>query len=126
MNRCSMEIKTENDVLKAMEHTSEIANKLGCLPNEQILLSLVTEESLVNALEYGEDDLVKMYWACSDKELEICIKQKGKMYKIEKSDQLNYGNRGRGLQLILNIMNEVWLEQEEEDNIALYMKKRLN
>ena len=36
---------------------------------------------------------------------------------------MNDGPRGRGLQLILHIMDEVWLEQEEGDRVTLYMKK---
>ncbi|MCP1145762.1 ATP-binding protein [Lysinibacillus endophyticus] len=121
----SMEIVSEHDVLKAMDYTSDLAQQLGYLEKEQLFLCLVTEETLVNALEYGEGNSIEILWNTSEEELEICIKQKGKLFHFEKSDKLNYGSRGRGMQLILNIMDDVWLEEVGE-MIILHMKKVLN
>ena len=53
----------------------------------------------------------------------ISVNQPGPTFKIIKEEQMNDGQRGRGLQLILHIMDEVWLEQEEADRVTLYMKK---
>ena len=53
----------------------------------------------------------------------ISVNQPGPSFKIIKEEQMNDGPRGRGLQLILHIMDEVWLEQEEVDRVTLYMKK---
>ncbi|SOC13376.1 serine/threonine-protein kinase RsbW [Ureibacillus xyleni] len=122
INVNSMEIVSEHDVLKAMDYTSDLARKLGYLDNDQLFLCLVTEESLVNALEYGENNSIEIQWKRFEQELEICIKQHGKMFHFEKSDELNFGSRGRGMQLILNIMDEVWLEEAGE-TIILHMKK---
>lgn len=123
-----MIIEIEEDVLQAMAYTDYLAGSVGFLPNDQLLLRLVTEEAVVNALEYSvkdEDDAVEIFWNVSNTEFVIYVKQKGPAFTIEERDQMNYGQRGRGLQLIIHIMDEVWLEQEEGNTIILYMKKSI-
>ena len=121
-----MIIEIEEDVLQAMAYTDYLAGSLGFLPNDQLLLRLVTEEAVVNALEYSVrdgQDVVEVFWNISNEEFVISVKQPGPSFKIIKEEQMNDGPRGRGLQLILHIMDEVWLEQEEVDRVTLYMKK---
>lgn len=121
-----MIIEIEEDVLQAMAYTDYLAGSLGFLPNDQLLLRLVTEEAVVNALEYSaknDQHEIEVFWYSSNEEFVISIKQPGPAFKIEKQENVNYGHRGRGLQLILHIMDEVWLEQEEENRVTLYMKK---
>ena len=124
-----MKIVTDEDVLQAMEWTGKLAESLGFLHTDQLLLRLVTEEAIVNAREYssknGQNE-VKINWDFTHKVLVISVKQLGAFYSINKKEDINYGLRGRGLQLILNIMEEVWLEQEGTNRITLYMKKCLN
>jgi serine/threonine-protein kinase RsbW len=121
-----MKIESEEDVLRAMECTDHLAQSLGYLSNEQLLLRLVTEEAVVNALEYSAKDeqhVVEINWSISNKEFVISVQQPGIFFNINKNKEINYGQRGRGVQLILNIMDEVWLEQEEVDTITLHMRK---
>ena len=123
-----MKIVTDEDVLQAMEWTEKYAKSIGFLHTDQLLLRLVTEEAIVNAREYSSKDgqnEVKVNWYFKHKVLVISVKQLGAFYSINKQEDINYGLRGRGLQLILNIMEEVWLEQEEKNKITLHMKKCL-
>lgn len=121
-----MDIRTKEDVLQAMELTSQLAESIEYLPNDQLLLSLVTEESLVNALEYctklGEI-IIRIHWRISRNCFEMSVKQKGTVFNLEKKDEMNYGPRGRGIQLILNIMDAVEIKVEDEESIVLYMRK---
>lgn len=121
-----IEIKTDEDILQAMAYTDQLAGNLGFLPVDQLLLCLVTEEALVNAREYSVKDgqnQVGIYWHILDNELIISVKQPGGLFKITKNEEMNYGLHGRGLQLILTIMDEVWLEEEAINQISLCMKK---
>jgi serine/threonine-protein kinase RsbW len=123
-----MKIETVDDVLQAMEYTGHLVQGLGFLPNDQLLLRLVTEEAVVNAKEYSEkngDPLVEVGWNVSEHELLISVKQRGCFFTISKKDEINVGSRGRGLQLILSIMDDVWLEKNGENRITLHMKKYL-
>lgn len=125
----SMVIEKEEDVLQAMEYTVQLAQSLGYLSNEQLLLSLVTEESLVNALEFCsklEKMMITIKWDVVSSGLELSVTQTGTMFDLEKKEDINYGSRGRGLQIILNIMDEVWLEQVDDEIVTLHMKKHLH
>lgn len=62
-------------------------------------------------------------WKEQTDRLIISVKHKGSNFTIEKNDHVNTGPRGRGMQLILNIMDKVWLEQEGQF-ITLYMEKK--
>ena len=121
-----MIIEIEEDVLQAMAYTDYLAGSVGFLPNKQLLLRLITEEAIVNALEYSVKDAqhkIEVFWSITNEEFLISVKQSGPAFKIEKQETINYGKRGRGLQLILHIMDEVWLEQEEGNKFTLHMKK---
>lgn len=127
-NRMSFKIESVDDVEKAMDLTNHLAKAIGFLPNDQLLLRLVTEEAIVNALEHGtnfNDPLVKAAWQVNKDILGIFISQKGKPFKVEKKENLNVSLRGRGIQLILHIMDDVWIE-EKDDGITFCMKKSLN
>lgn len=124
----NMQINSQNDVLQAMEQTVLLAEQLAISSNEQLLLSLVTEEALVNALEYCDtlgEKFVSIQWDITNRVFNIAVTQYGIMYPIEKKDEINYSNRGRGLQLILHIMDRVWLEQVNEHKVTLHMQKHL-
>ena len=119
----TMIIENEEDVLQAMEYTSSSTNQLGYSNKIQTLLCLVTEESLVNALEHGAKASIEVFWNISYNEFLLEVKQSGPLFAIERRDELNVSSSGRGIQLILNIMDEVWLNQEDDNSFKLNMKK---
>ncbi len=124
----SMKIQSTDDVMNAMNYTEYLAKSLGFLLEVQLRLCLVTEEALVNAMEYGtteEQQFVEIKWQSTADSLVMKVKQKGNSFPLEINENINYGSRGRGLQLILSIMDEVWLTAEE-DYITLCMKKTVN
>lgn len=125
----SIQIASENDILYAMDITRQLAEQIALSSNEQILLSLVTEEALVNAIEHcvkKEPVCVSIQWEISNIALEIIVTQPGVIFSIEKSNDVNMDARGRGLQLILHIMDKVWLEQLEQHVVQLHMVKKYN
>ena len=71
-----MIIEMEEDVLQAMAYTDYLAGSLGFLLNDQLLLRLVTEEAIVNALEYSVkdgQDVVEVFWNISNEEFVISV-----------------------------------------------------
>jgi serine/threonine-protein kinase RsbW len=124
----SMKIQSTDDVMNAMNYTEHLAESLGFLLEVQLRLCLVTEEALVNAMEYGtteEQQFVEIKWQSTANSLVMKVKQKGNSFPLEINENINYGSRGRGLQLILSIMDEVWLTAEE-GHITLCMEKNIN
>lgn len=124
-----MNIQTDEDVLRAMECTDQLAEDLGFMPTDQLLLRLVTEEAIVNARTYSIQDQqnqIRIYWCILKKDMIISVKQLGAFFTINKQEEINYGLDGRGLQLIVNIMDEVWIEQEPVNYVILHMKKSVN
>lgn len=119
-------IHSEDDVLEAMTKTGKMAERIGFPPKEQTLLCLATEEAIVNALEHGEKQhpFVEVEWETETDAFQLAIKQKGKRFKLLEKEHEPYSLRGRGLQLILHIMDKVWLD-EKDGFIILYMKKYL-
>jgi serine/threonine-protein kinase RsbW len=124
----SMKIQSTDDVMSAMNYTEHLAESLGFLLEVQLRLCLVTEEALVNAMEYGtteEQQFVEIKWQMAVDSLVMKVKQEGNLFPLEINEDINYSSRGRGLQLILSIMDEVWLTTEE-GHITLCMKKTVN
>lgn len=119
-------IHSEDDILNAMTKTSTLAERMGFPPREQTLLCLATEEAIVNAMEHGEGQppFVEVDWEMKTDALQLAIKQKGKHFKLLEKSNEPYSLRGRGLQLILHIMDKVWLD-EQDGFIILHMKKYL-
>lgn len=122
----SMQIESDDDILRAMDMTVQLAEQLEIPPNEYIMLSLVTEEALVNAWDYckktGELS-ISIQWEMVDQVFEISVTQIGVEFNIEKTEDINYGARGRGIQLMLHIMDSVWLEQLGNRFVTLHMIK---
>lgn len=119
------EIYTKEDIYKAMKFTEELANEHDFSPNEVLKLQLVTEEACTNSHEYCEKMNYKSFsikWAVTSKGIEILLRQKGSSFPLVQQHEINKGKRGRGIPLILNIMDEVWVK-EDQDHIEFYMRK---
>lgn len=120
-----MKITSKIEILNAMAYTTELAESMGFPPKDQILMGLVTEEALSNAWEHGsstEAPSIEIEWMVFNCTLQLAVKQSGKSFKLESSENSPFSLRGRGLQLIRGIMDELWLEQEHE-TVVFYMKK---
>ena len=125
----SMQIESEDDILRAMDMTVQLAEQLTLPSIEHMMLSLVTEEALINAWEYCKKTgelFISIQWEMVDYVLEISVTQLGVKYQIEKATDMNYGARGRGIQLMLHIMDSVWLEQLDDRFVILHMIKDYN
>jgi serine/threonine-protein kinase RsbW len=118
-------VKNEDDIMKAMEITEELANELDFPPRDQLFLRLATEEACTNAYEYCQKTnqfYFQVFWRIDEDKISICVKHQGPLFKVKKTDEVNTNPRGRGLQLILNIMDRVQVEKQEE-NVLLFMHK---
>jgi serine/threonine-protein kinase RsbW len=118
-------VKDEDDIIKAMEITEELSGVLGFSPRDRLFLRLATEEACTNAYEYCQktsQEYFLVFWKVYEKRLTICVKHQGPLFKVEKKDEINTSPRGRGLQLILNIMDHVQVLKQEE-NVLFFMHK---
>lgn len=126
----SFVVKNPNDIIRAMDMTEKIARNIHLPKNDLIFLRLVTEEACMNAFEYclgtGQSDF-EIGWELNEQVLVIHLKHKGEKFSLDHIDnnEINYGLRGRGLKLIVNLMDEVDVEQNGE-NVEFFLRKYLN
>lgn len=121
-----MDVVTADDVLKAMEFMEHLTESISFQKTNRVLLPLVVEEALVNALEYGtkpEQLAVSIEWDVSDEYVRIAVQQVGSSFEVRPSTRVNMGTRGRGLQLILHIMDEVNVVETVHGTVVLQMRK---
>lgn len=122
----SLLVKNPDDISQAMDMTEEIAEKIGFLHDDILFLRLVTEEGCMNAYEYCQKTDQHGFWIYWDDKtkdyLDICIKHRGKKYTITPMVEANRGLRGRGLHLIVNLMDYVQV-QENGEYVELVMRK---
>ncbi|MED4352333.1 ATP-binding protein [Schinkia azotoformans] len=107
-------VKKADDISRAMDMTDEIANKMGFIHYDRLFLRLVTEEACMNAYEYCQKTNQQGFWICWDHNhkdcLSIFIKHRGKKFAITPMNGINRGLRGRGLHLIVNLMDYVQVQ----------------
>lgn len=118
-------ITSEEDILTAMSITRELARITGFPEKEILFLQLATEEACTNAFEYSDkqtNDPVKVTWSIFRRNFELIVTQRGSSFSLVQRNEVNIGLRGRGLQLISHLMDEVRIEPREE-MVSLYMKK---
>ncbi|AEH49354.1 ATP-binding protein [Parageobacillus thermoglucosidasius] len=123
--RRNITVMGDSDIMKAMDITEQIASEMGFLPRECLFLRLATEEACMNAYEYCQKTNqlpFEVFWTCEKEKLMIVVKQHGKKFDITRRDVVNKGLRGRGLQLIIHIVDHVYLEQKG-NNVLFYMCK---
>lgn len=123
----SLKLSSFNDVYNAMNITRDFACSVG-FTNEQILyLVLVTEEACTNSLKHGDTNVPPtIHWRLNENDFEMRIIQYGSNdFEIAPKNELNDSKSGRGLQIILFLMDEVKLEKNE-NSICLVLRKFYN
>jgi serine/threonine-protein kinase RsbW len=103
-------IHDKDGILKAMDVTEQLANALGFSSLQQLFLRLAVEEVCTNAYEYCQRTKQKHFhirWHVVKNCLNICIRHQGKLFEVKRDDRVNISARGRGLQIVLHIMDEV-------------------
>jgi serine/threonine-protein kinase RsbW len=121
-------VRESVDILRAMEITREEAASLGFSPNQIILMQLVTEEACTNACEYGSNEREKpvvVSWRIRDGYFIITVRQTGSVFHIQMDKEIKLGIRGRGLQLIMRLMDGVKLISKGQ-YVYLRMIKLIN
>lgn len=124
--RC-LQVKKIDDIFQAMDITDEIAQETGFLQYDILFLRLVTEEACMNAYEYCQHTEQQGFFISWDKKQEDCltifVKHKGKRFNIiPYENEVNQGDRGRGLKLIVNLMDHVHVAENGE-YVELIMRK---
>ncbi len=121
-------IKSAEQIVEAMEITQQFGELAGFNERDILFLQLVTEEACTNAYEYVSSNGIegfKVSWYVKDGALQIVVTEEGEPYSIEIDESKeNFGMRGRGIQLIVNLMDEVRLESEGQ-YVSLIMMKRI-
>jgi len=121
----TMTIMKTVDILKAMDITEQLANEIGFLPRDCLFLRLATEEACTNAYEYCQKTgrlPFRIFWKIDTSQFTIIVKQRGGCFSVAKTDNVNTGARGRGLQLIAHIVDEVFVKRTG-NNVLLCMCK---
>ncbi|WP_204524676.1 ATP-binding protein [Litchfieldia alkalitelluris] len=120
-----MTIATTDDIVQGMNRTKQLARERGFSENIVMKLQLVTEEASTNAYEYcakhGLDSHI-VIWNITNSTFELIVRQKGSVFPIVQENDLKSGMRGRGLKLIVSLMDQVEV-REQGEFIELYMKK---
>ncbi|WP_167568911.1 ATP-binding protein [Brevibacillus migulae] len=110
-------IFNEADIWDAMAQTERIAREMAFPASEILYLRLVTEEACTNAFEHYSSVQTLPYevrWQIHPDRLEIMIRECGQLFSLPAGGTLNPQSlRGRGLPLILHLMDEVNVRQEE-------------
>ncbi|TLS32555.1 ATP-binding protein [Geobacillus thermoleovorans] len=110
----TMAIVKTADILKAMDITEELAKRMGFLPRDCLFLRLATEEACTNAYEYCQKTRklpFRIFWKIDTRQFMIIVKQRGGCFSVAQTDVVNTGPRGRGLQLITHIVDDVYVKQ---------------
>lgn len=99
------------DICRAMQITAIEAAKAGFEEDQIVLLQLATEEACANACEYAQagNDPVFVTWREHEGSFMITVRQTGHPFPLEVPQWtgVNTSARGRGLLLILYLMDEV-------------------
>ncbi|BAU29919.1 serine/threonine-protein kinase RsbW [Aneurinibacillus soli] len=114
------------DICQVLDITGEVARSAGFTSKESLLLCLAAEEACTNAYEYitqnGQENF-HMYWMIFPDRLVMEVTEPGDCFSITLRQETNDQSRGRGIQLILNIMDEVRLNFTKS-SLSVVMEKR--
>ncbi|GAE25979.1 hypothetical protein JCM9140_2004 [Halalkalibacter wakoensis JCM 9140] len=122
------EIVNKDDIYDAMKYTEKLAEKAGFSYDVVLKLQLVTEEACMNAFEYCQSRKIASFhllWNIQKDFFEMIVKQKGGYFTLVEKSAVNKELRGRGLTLIMNLLDRVEVKQESE-YVTLYMRKEKN
>ncbi|USB31748.1 ATP-binding protein [Paenibacillus sp. YPG26] len=127
MNHTMKDIKSKDDIADAMEITANLARKCGCSYPQTLKLQLVTEEACMNAYEYCQEQTHSSFqicWSFRNKKFEIVVRQTGGTITLLQKNDVNVGLRGRGLTLILSLLDQVEVRKVNQF-VELYMMKEI-
>lgn len=100
------------DICQALDITSEVAYSAGFSGKESLLLCLAIEEACTNAYEYvtrnGQESF-QISWTDFPDRMVMEVTEPGDCFSITLRQEMSDEPRGRGIQLILGIMDEVRL-----------------
>ncbi|MCD8501288.1 MAG: STAS domain-containing protein [Bacillaceae bacterium] len=112
--------------MSLIQKIKQEAINVGFIEKDATLIQLATEEACMNAYEYchsAEVDNFTVTYLFSHQQCIIDIFHRGEIFEVRYTNEINYGLRGRGLQLITSIMDEVNVEQKGK-NVHLVMVKK--
>lgn len=119
------EIHNENHIYEAMQFTRELALAHGFSDHLALKLQFAAEEACTNAYEYGlkqPDNTIQFTWKVNEESMEMFVRQTGGNFTLILDEEINYGDRGRGLSLIMHAVDNAEV-RKNKDYIELYMKK---
>lgn len=119
------EIFTLDDIYEAMMQSRDLAVEQGFSYNSVLKIQLATEEACTNAYEYSRNRnqaSCAVKWKASPDYLEVIVRQEGAAFSLRQPENVVMGQRGRGITLILNLMDFVEM-RENKGFIELIMRK---
>lgn len=121
------EIKIQADVSQlalARDFVGRAAKACGFSHQEVFDITLATNEAVANAIEHGspkQDSYVKVSCGCAKGNFIVKVKDTGKFCKVVNMKEGNY--RGRGILLMLALMDTVAFDESPEGTTVCLMKK---
>lgn len=116
------------DISMAMEQTKSFAIESNLEEKDILFLQLVTEEACYNAYEYcfkNNKNSFSVIWSIDNDSFSLTVLHEGELFEVKAVAEINFGLRGRGLQLILAIMDDVKIHKKGKI-VQLEMIKYLN
>lgn len=126
MDFIEKEISSEDGIYNAIKLTEKLALDHGFSFRDAMKLQLVTEEACTNSFEYCLRENIPSFsvkWKLAEGSAEITVRQRGCVFPLAQREETGLGLRGRGITLILNLMDKVEV-REDSEYVELYMRKR--
>lgn len=122
------QVQTLEEIVPILEEIEHDALETGFDHKDSLFIKLATEEACINAWEYCKSKNYSTFSVAWKKRigtfLEVIVSHKGEKFEINQDECVNKGARGRGLQLILAIMDIVKVDKCLH-NVYMYMRKDL-
>lgn len=125
--QCIYKVTSQQDIIDSMDITEELAMHDGFSSRDVLFLRLVTEEICTNSYEHCVRHGYSSFyirWRSERDRFEMMIKQEGEMFPLSLCDGVQYGRRGRGMQLVFQLMDAVEVKQRGKFVTICVSKKR--
>lgn len=108
--------------------TEEAGNACGFSAADIYAMKVAVSEACANAIEHGspkgESDTFEFEVSCSNDELQIRIKDNGVFKARSATEGAHLSTRGRGIYLMMALMDSVKLEESENGTMVLMTRKK--